>query len=88
MTLPVTSSPIPQVDGTSEKDIDFEETLCPQCYEIDIYFETDRGFSKHMFEDHEPNDVAEDFGNEWIKDNAKYMNRNTRNKSKNVLSEA
>ena len=41
-----------------------------------------------MFEDHEPNDVAEDFGNEWIKENAKFMNRNTRNKYKNFLSEA
>ena len=41
-----------------------------------------------MFEDHQPNDVSEDFGNEWIKENAKYMNRNTRAKYKNFLSEA
>ena len=41
-----------------------------------------------MFEDHEPNDIAKDVGNESIKENAKYMNRNTRNKYKNFLSEA
>ena len=33
-----------------------------------------------MYEDYEPNDVADDFGNKLIKENAKYMNRNTRNK--------
>ena len=62
--LSTTLPPIPQVNGTSEKPVmesDFDETFCLLVLSYKNDFERDRGFSLHMFEDHEPHDVAKDF---------------------------
>ena len=69
--LSTTLPPIPQVNGTSEKPVmesDFDETFCLLVLSYKNDFERDRGFSLHMFEDHEPH------GNDWIKENVQYIN--------------
>ena len=64
-----------------------ESALCPICpensgychcgnYDEWIYFATEKGFSMHMMNDHEPNDVFQHFGMEWVKDNFQHIHRN------------
>ena len=64
-----------------------EKALCPICLKNSgychcgscdkcIYFATERGFSIHMMNDHEPNEVVQHFGMDWIKDNFQHIHRN------------
>jgi hypothetical protein len=59
----VTSSPIPQVDGLSDR---HEPNYCHVCEECPDEIVTSEDVSYHVMNDHQVQDVREKYGNDWI----------------------
>ena len=74
-------------ESSTEKKTLEDKTLCPicpensgycQCDSCDecMYFATEKGYSVHMMNDHEPNEVFQHFGMNWVKNNFQYIHKN------------
>ena len=58
---------IPQLDGESEQDVN-EPTYCKLCKECPDEIESAEDLSYHMMNDHEAQEVLDNYGQQWIED--------------------
>ena len=81
---------ISQLDGHNDTEVEESETnitlckicpansgycLCGKCEECE-YFATEKGYNIHIMNDHEPDEVYQHFGMDWINSHFKYVKRN------------
>ena len=75
-----------------EKDMEttdgnFERKRCPNCYDDEVYFTTEKEFKSHILNYHGQMPVFLNFGKELIEENSEYINKSKRKTWKRFLNE-